>query len=131
MDDTPLRAMLAFYSSNARQPAEHERDYSASADPYLQMQQAIRFGQMRPPELQKALAVLERVQGSRHPTAVSLSSLARLLQDEYTERLRLDQQLRSANRRVDDLQEKIEALSAIEASLPTRSMPKALRGKQQ
>ncbi|MFA7293368.1 MAG: hypothetical protein WC023_14115 [Rhodocyclaceae bacterium] len=122
-EEIPLRAMLAYYGSNQRQPAESVRERPGAADPYLQMQQAIQLGQARPPELQRALNLLESVMKSAHPAAVSLSPLARALHDQYGERLRLEQQLREAQRRGDQLQEKIDALSAIERSLPARPLP--------
>jgi hypothetical protein len=122
-EEIPLRAMLAYYGANQRQPAEPVRERPGSPDPYLQMQQAIQLGQARPPELQRASNLLESVMKSAHPAAVSLSPLARALHDQYGERLRLEQQLREAQRRGDQLQEKIDALSAIERSLPARPLP--------
>lgn len=121
-EDAPLRAMLAYYGTSQRQPAETVRERVAT-DPYQQMQQAIQLGQARPPELQRASNLLESVMKSSHPAAVNLAPLARLLHDQYGERLRLELQWREAQRRGDQLQEKIDALSAIERSLPTRPLP--------
>jgi hypothetical protein len=119
-EEAPLRAMLAFYSTNARAPAPAPRERPQISDPYLQMQQAIQLGQARLPELPRALNLLEAVMKSSHPAAVNLVPLARLLHEQYSERLRLDVQLREAHRRSEQLQEKIEALSAIERNLPAR-----------
>ncbi len=122
-EEIPLRAMLAYYGTNQRQPAEPGRERPGPADPYLQMQQAIQLGQVRPPDLQRASNLLESVMKSSHPAAVTLAPLARVLHDQYGERLRLEQQVREAQRRGDQLQEKIDALSAIERSLPARPAP--------
>lgn len=120
-EEVPLRAMLAYYASNARSPAPLPREKPLPADPYLQLQQAIQLGQARPAELPRALNLLEMLMRSSHPAAVNLVPLARVLHEQYGERLRLEQQLREAQRRGEQLQEKIDALSAIERSLPSRS----------
>lgn len=126
VEDAPLRAMLAYYGSSQRQPLEAHRERAGTTDPYLLMQQAIQLGQARPPELQRASNLLESVMKSSHPYAANLAPLARLLHEQYGERLRLEQQVREAQRRGDQLQEKIDALSAIERSLPARPLPKAV-----
>lgn len=119
-EDAPLRAALAFYLANARSPAALPRDRGAPRDPQALMQQAVQFGQARPADLQKAIGLLEALMKSGHPQAANLAPLARVLYDQYGERLRLEQQLRDAQRRADQLQDKIDALSAIERSLPAR-----------
>lgn len=124
IEEVPLRAMLAFYATNARQPAEPVRERSTPTDPYLLMQQAIVLGQARNPDFHRASVLLEQVMKSSNPVAVNLAPLARLLHEQYGERQRLDLQLREAQRRADQLQEKIDALSAIERSLPVRALPK-------
>lgn len=118
-EEIPLRAMLAFYGNNARAPAGAPRERPLPRDPYLLMQQAIVLGQARPPELQRAQAALEALLRSPHPAAANLVPLARLLHEQYGERLRLESQWRDAQHRNDQLQEKLDALSAIERSLPT------------
>jgi hypothetical protein len=120
-EEVPLRAMLAYYTNQTRVSAPPPRDRAPPADPYLQMQQAIQHGQARPPDLQRAISLLERTMKSAHPAAVNLQPLARLLHEQYGERLRLEQQVREAQRRGDLLQEKIDALTAIERSLATPS----------
>lgn len=131
-EEAPLRAMLAYSASSPRPSAEllrePPRERSASSDPYLLMQQAIQLGNARPPELQRATALLEAVLKSAHPYAADLAPLARLLHEQYGERLRLEQHLREAQRRGDLLQEKIDALTAIERSLPARPQPKSSTG---
>lgn len=118
-DEAPLRAMLAFYASNARNPGVPARERIAGGDPYLMMRLAIQWGQARPPDLARAQAQLEAVIKSPHPAAVNLVPLARLLHDQFGERQRADLQLREAQRRADLLQDKIDALTAIERSLPS------------
>lgn len=128
-EEAPLRAMLAYYAASPRPPVDPAtaRDQHGGRDPYLLMQQAIHAGQSRPPDLLRASNLLEIVMKSTHPHAANLAPLARLLHDQYGERLRLEQQLREAQRRADQLQEKIDALSAIERSLPARTSPPAPR----
>lgn len=121
-EDAPTRALLAFYVANARAPAALPRERVPPRDPLALMQHAVQFGQARPADLPKALALLEAVMKSGHPNAANLAPLARLLYDQYGERLRLEVQLRDAQRRADQLQDKIEALSAIERSLPARGV---------
>lgn len=120
VEESPLRAMLAFYANNARTPGPAPRERPLPADPYLKMQQAIQLGHLRPPELQRAMNLLASVMKDSNPSAVSLTPLARALHEQYSERLRLEQLAREAQRRSEQLQEKIDALSAIERSLPSR-----------
>lgn len=127
-EEAPLRAMLAYYASSPRPSPESLRERGATGDPYLLMQQAIQLANARPPELQRATALLEGVLKSSHPYAADLAPLARLLHEQYGERLRLEQHLREAQRRGDLLQEKIDALTAIERSLPARPQPKSSTG---
>lgn len=125
-EEAPVRAMLAFYASNARSPAPPTRERGIAGDPYLLMRQAIQYGQGRPANLYKAQSALDAVMRSTHPAAPNLAPLARLLHEQYGERLRLEQQLRDTERRGDQLQEKLDALTAIERSLPARSsLPRA------
>ena len=133
VEEIPLRAMLAFYATNARTPGPAPRERPLPADPYLKMQQAIQLGHLRPPELQRGMNLLASVMKDSSPSAVSLAPLARVLYDQYSERLRLEvergrleQQAREAQRRSEQLQEKIDALSAIERSLPSRAAPALL-----
>lgn len=129
-EEAPLRALLAYYASAPRPAAEAPRERAAAGDPYLLMQQAIHLGQSRPPDLARASNLLESVMKSTHPYAAGLAPLARLLHEQYGERLRLEQQLRDAQRRAELLQEKIDALTAIERSLPARPPAKPAGGGQ-
>ena len=78
-------------------------------------------------DLARALAMLEGILKANDALAVSLHPLAQLLAAQYSERLRLDaqsdkaaQQLKDAQARNTELQEKINALADIERSLPVR-----------
>jgi hypothetical protein len=117
-DGTATRAALAYYAATPRPDAGRDR-----GDPAQLMQQAIQAGQSRPPDLPRALNLLDAVTRSQNPAAAAHLPLARVLQDQYGERLRLEQQLRDALKRGDQLQEKLDALSAIERSLPPRPVP--------
>lgn len=117
-DSAATRATLAYYAASPRPEAGRDRN-----DPFQLMQQAIQAGQARNPDLPRALNLLDNVLRSQHPAAASHLPLARLLHDQYGERLRLEQQLRDAQKRGDQLQEKLDALSAIERSLPVRPAP--------
>lgn len=120
-DEAPLRSVLDYYNSNARSSASMPREKPIPSDPRLRVKQAIQLGQARPPELPRALNLLESVMRSSHPVAVQLAPLVRVLHEQYGERLRLEQQARDAQRRGDRLQEKIDALTAIERTLPART----------
>lgn len=99
------------------------------ASPALQVRLAILAAHPRGQnDLARALAHLEPVLKSTDPAAVSLHPLARLLTDQYSERQKLErqaetasQQLKDTQRRAGELQEKLDALTDIERSLPTRS----------
>ena len=81
----------------------------------------------QPPNTQRAQALLQRVLNQKEPDAVALHSLVRLISVQLAETRReeeqldrLSQQLRDAQRRNDQLNERLEAVRAIERSLPTR-----------
>lgn len=86
----------------------------------------------------RALTLLESVMKANDAYAATLHPLARLLADQCQERLRsdaqmerLNQQTREAQRRGDQLQEKLDALTDIERSLPPRSrLPRTPTGGQ-
>lgn len=122
-DEGALRALLAYYATVVRNPPPLPRERPAPASPAQAMQQAIQSGQSRPPDLARALQLLDAVQKSAQPEAVALRPLARLLHDQYSERLRGEQQLREAQRRSEQLQEKIDALADIERRLPVPHPP--------
>ena len=77
------------------------------------------------PELVRAQELLARVLGN--PEAQALHPLARLLASRYGEQRRLEeqlekqnQQLREVQRRLDQTNDRLEALKAIERSLTSR-----------
>lgn len=105
----------------------------------VQMKLAMLYGHPRGSgDIGRALGLVESVLKATDPNAAALQPLARLLADHYQEHLRgdaqmekLNQQVKEAQRRADQLQEKLDALADIERSLPARSrMPKAPAGGQ-
>ena len=83
-------------------------------------------------DLARALTLLEAVLKSTDTGAVGLHPLVRLLADNYGERQKLEgqlekqgQQLKDSQRKVSELQEKIDDLADIERTLPQR--PRATR----
>ncbi|RIX49559.1 MAG: permease [Rhodocyclales bacterium GT-UBC] len=103
------------------------------ANPNNQVRMAMVLGHPRgPQDLPKAIALLDAVLKSTDPAAITLQPLARLMLDGYIERQRQDifsdkqaLQLKESQRRVAELQEKIDSLADIERTLPQR--PRAQR----
>ena len=99
--------------------------------PKSTMQLAIALGHTRAPgDLQKAIDLLEGLSRSTEPAAGPWQPMARMTLARYVEHRRLEeqldkqnQQLRESQRRIDQLNEKLEALKAIERSLAPRSTP--------
>ena len=97
-----------------------------SSTPTAQLQLSLALSQLRQlPELLKAQELLARVLGN--PEAAPLHPLARLLASRFVEQRRLEeqierqtQQLRDTQRRLDQTNDRLEALKAIERSLVTR-----------
>ena len=129
----PLPA-LVYYQSLQRMPlAEMARErtlYSAQpAVPGNQLRLAMLLGHPRGPrELGRALGLLDGLLKSSDPTALPLQALARVLADNYSERLKLDgqldrqgAQLSESQHKVIELQEKLDALADIERTLPARA----------
>ncbi|MGE5385115.1 MAG: permease [Betaproteobacteria bacterium] len=130
--------LLAYYQQVQRMSTHElakERTALAAlvATPGVQVRQAMVLGQPRNPlDLGRALALLENVLKLAGPEATPVHPLARMLADQYSERLKLEnqvdksnQQLKESLRREEQLQEKIEALTDIERSLPPR--PRTMR----
>lgn len=98
------------------------------AAPGRQLQLAMALALTRvPSDLQRAQALLQRVLDNSTDEARALHPLARLLAAQYAEQRRADeaterqaQQLRDAQRRIDQLNDRLEAVRAIERSLSTR-----------
>jgi hypothetical protein len=108
--------------------------------PTTQVRLAIVLGQTRgATDLARALALLDKVLKSSDPAAASLHPLAQMLTSQYQERQKLQsqndkllQQLNENQRRSADLQQKLDALAAIERSLAVRpsggeSLPGSVR----
>jgi DNA anti-recombination protein RmuC len=92
------------------------------------MQKAIILGCLRGPvDLLRAMSLLDSIIKSNEPHAQRLQPMATLLYANYSEWRRLDdaldkqgQQLKEAQRRSDQLNQKLEDLKAIEQQLPSR-----------
>ncbi len=115
MSQTELQAELKALGDPGHQPAR-------------QMQVALVLMQMQQPvETARALGLLQRVQASATTEAETLRPLARLLAGVLSNQRRLEEQLerhaaqlRDAQRRIDRLGERLEAMRAIERSLGPR-----------
>ena len=140
----PVGAMLA-YADKVRPlgPPELAAELNRLGDlvetPAVQMQMAIVLAQTRSSaDLARAIGLLQRVTANPSADAQPLQPLARTLAARYTEQRKVEddrdkqaQQLRDSQRRIDQLNDRIEALRAIErsfarpapATAPT--MPKA------
>ena len=102
----------------------NEAATAAPTDPTLQMQQALALAQTRnTPDLVRALGLVQRVAADNSDTGRALQPLARLLVTRLQEQRRAEderdrqgQQLRDAQRRIDQLNDRLEALRAIERS---------------
>ncbi|WP_246167797.1 permease [Propionivibrio limicola] len=96
--------------------------------PSRQVRLALLLGQPHGPrDLGRALNLLDAVLKSTAPDAVSLQPLARTLASQYQERQRLEalndklaQQAKDAQRRSDELQQKLDAITDIEKTMTTR-----------
>lgn len=127
-----LETMLAFADRvRGMQPAELTQEISRFGDgsdsATRLMQLVIALAQTKvAPNTQRAQALLQRVLASNEPDARALHPLARLMAPQLAEARRADeqierqaQQLRDAQRRIDVLNERLEAVRAIERSLPS------------
>jgi hypothetical protein len=125
---------LLTYSERLRQlnPNDLAAEIAVQGDPgnvpLRQMQLALAL--MHSPQAvdtARALGLVQRVVGSTDAEATPLKPLARLLAHQLMEQRRLEdglerqsQQLREHQRRIDQLNERLEAMRAIERSLTTR-----------
>lgn len=132
-EDTALWPLLDYFQRLQRMtPQELVRERNVLAalpqTPAVHVRLAILLGQARGPmDLVRAQGLLEGVLKSSDPAAISLLPLTRVLASQYNERLKLEmqndklaQQLKDSQRRSGELQEKLEALTDIERSLPVR-----------
>ena len=125
----PVSSMLSYADkvrplSGADLSAEIARVGDPGDSPTAQMQVALLLSQTRvPADLARALGLLQRVISNPAPEAQALQPLARALAARYVEQRRVEddrdkqvQQLRDSQRRIDQLNDRIEALRAIERS---------------
>jgi len=135
-EETGLGPTLAYYQMLHRMtgPAiQRERMVLAALapTPSSQVRMAMVLGHPRgQPELPRAQALLDGVLKANDPAAQELHPLARLLADQYGERLRMEnqterqgQQLRDSQRKVAELQDKLDGLADIERTLPHKPRP--------
>ena len=149
MTQGPVAAMLSYADkvrplNGADQSAEIARIGDPGDSPTTQMQLALLLSQTRTPaDLARALGLLQRVNSNPAPEAQALQPLSRALAARYVEQRRVEddrdkqvQQLRDAQRRIDQLNDRIEALRAIERSfarpntLPATPPPNGSRSNQ-
>jgi len=129
----PALRMLA-YSDRVRTMSAAELGQEVTrlnhaATPADQLQLALVLSQFRQlPELIRAQEQLTRLLANTSPEAQALHPLARLLAARYGEQRRLEdllerqnQQTREVQRRLEQTNERLEALKAIERSLTSRS----------
>jgi hypothetical protein len=127
----PLETVIG-YAERVRSlaPADLAQEVQRLGDtPYSPLratQLALALGQSRTPaNTVRAQSLLQRVQADPTSEAVGLQPFARLLAAQFAEQRRADeqserqaQQLRDAQRRIDQLNDRLEAVRAIERSLP-------------
>lgn len=132
----PIGALLAYadrvrgLSSNDLQ-AEINRLGEPGDVPALQIQLALALSQTRSsPDLARALGLMQRAAANNTSEGLALQPLARLLAARYLEQRRVEddrdrqvQQQRDAQRRIDQLNDRIEALRAIERSFARPAAP--------
>lgn len=135
---SPMAAML-LYADKLRPlgtgelAAELSRLGDPADSPTTQMQVALVLAQTRTSaDLARALGLMQRVAANASAEAQSLQPLARVLAVRYAEQRRVEDdrdrqvtQVRDAQRRIDQLNERIEALRAIERSFARPSTPAA------
>lgn len=101
--------------------------------PKSTLELALALGQTRAPgDLHKAIGLLEGLSRSTDPETAPWQPMARMTLARFSEMRRLEEQLdkqnlqlRDSQRRIDQLNEKLEALKAIERSLAPRPVPAA------
>ncbi|MGI4779584.1 MAG: hypothetical protein ACRYGA_15970 [Janthinobacterium lividum] len=135
---SPMAAMLLYADKlrplgSGELAAELSRLGDPADSPTTQMQVALVLAQTRASaDLARALGLMQRVAANASPEAQSLQPLARALAVRYAEQRRVEDdrdrqatQVRDAQRRIDQLNERIEALRAIERSFARPSAPAA------
>lgn len=127
----PLEATIAFAERvRSLAPAELAQEVQRLGDssytPLRGTQLAVALAQTRTAaSTTRAQSLLQRVLADASPDARSLHGFARLLSAQLTEQRKADeqaerqaQQLRDAQRRIEQLNDRLEAVRAIERSLP-------------
>jgi hypothetical protein len=140
---SPSEAMLGYADRlralNANElAAELARLGDPGDAPVVQMQAALVLAQTRvPADLARSLGLLQRVIANTSSDAQALQPLARLLAGRFLEqrkaeddRDRQTQQARDAQRRIDQLNDRIEALRAIERSFARPNAPAPTNGSK-
>lgn len=132
-DEMGVEPVLSYYQTLTRMNAAElgrERTHLAAlpGNANTQMRTALLLGLTRgAQDLGRALALLEGIMKSTDPAAIALQPLARLLAENYAERQKLDAQserlmaqAQEGQRKAIELQEKIDRLTEIERTLPSR-----------
>jgi hypothetical protein len=113
-------------------PTDLAAEIATQGDPgnaaLRQMQLALALMHLRQPaDTARALGLVQRVIAHPGPESLPLKPLARLLANRLVDQRKLEdnverqaQQLRESQRRIDQLNERLEAMRAIERSLTTR-----------
>ncbi len=135
-DGPGVAPVLSYYQMLGRMSsAELNRERSVLAalppNPNTHLRQAMLLGHPRgPQDLGRALVLLEGIMKSSEPSAVNLNFVAKMLIDNYSERQKLELsldrqagQLKESQRKVTELQEKLDGLADIERTLPVRKAP--------
>jgi hypothetical protein len=145
--DAAARRLLAYQEQLRQLPAgelgaELTRQNAALAAsgnaPAVALELSLVLAQTRnPADTQRALALLDPIARTPTPEQQPWQGLARLLLVRLVEQRRLEEQLerqagqlRESQRNVQQLNEKLEALKAIERSLNSRAVPPAASGVQ-
>lgn len=138
--DTAARHLLAYQETLAKlNPADLTRELGRLGDGASSVQAtmdlALALGYTRANgDLAKAQSLLDQVIGNPSPEAQAWHGLARLLSSRYAEQRRAEEQTERVNqqlrdtqkdnqRKLDQLNEKLEALKSIERSLNSRNTP--------
>ncbi|MCW5669908.1 MAG: hypothetical protein KIT86_09610 [Hydrogenophaga sp.] len=136
-----VTALLSYADRlHALSPADLAAEIVVQGDPgnvaLRQMQLALALTQLRQPaDTARALGLFQRVIAHPGPESLPLKPLARLLANRLLDQRKLEetadrqaQQLRDSQRRIDQLNERLEAMRAIERSLTTRPPAAAPNG---
>lgn len=140
----PLNSAVLSYADRTRAmaPPELAQEIARLGDlpdavrsPFEDLQFAVALSQTRnPADLARALNATQRVLNKVTDEATALHPLARLLGTRYAEQKRVEdlldkqtQALRDAQRRNDQLNDRLEAMRTLERSLNSRPLPGSIR----